>query len=62
VTELSVASDAIVATKRLVRGMSTATARLLGDELASLPTATAAADRLATGESGLDVHAPRDAR
>jgi phosphocarrier protein FPr len=65
VRELSVAPDAIVATKRLVRQMSTATARALGDELASLPTATAARDRLAAfgaSGSGLDVHATRDAR
>jgi multiphosphoryl transfer protein len=65
VTELSVAPDAIVATKRLVRGISTAAARALGDELASLPTATAAADRLAAigaQETRLDVRATRDPR
>jgi phosphoenolpyruvate-protein phosphotransferase len=46
VTELSVPAAAVAATKRLIRRTSRESARALGNELASLPTASAVATRL----------------
>jgi phosphoenolpyruvate-protein kinase (PTS system EI component) len=65
VTALSVAPDAIVRTKRLVRRLSAGSARALADEVIHLPTAAAATARLRELEGCAfqdDVHAPGEAR
>jgi phosphoenolpyruvate-protein kinase (PTS system EI component) len=46
VTELSVPAAAVARSKRLIRGMSVATARVHAEELMALPTAAAVARRL----------------
>jgi multiphosphoryl transfer protein len=46
VTELSVPGAAVARSKRMIRGMSVASARVLADELVALPTVAAVAARL----------------
>jgi phosphoenolpyruvate-protein kinase (PTS system EI component) len=62
VTELSVPSTAVPRTKQLIRQVSKADARALGEELMKLPTAAAVVARLKDVGTASDVPPQRDAR